>query len=187
MRREKADLALGLCAVILALLAILVWAPNDIATGVIVKQRGRVSIGDAMAPIFAFGLIALAGALIMFEKRTKAGAPHLTRENLRFMAIFAGVFLLAMILMRWSGPALVALGQGFGVTESDYRELRDTAPWKYTGFVLGGAGLVAMLIALMERRWSWRAAFIGLLAAAALIAVFDLPFSNLLLPPNGDV
>lgn len=190
MSRDKANLGLGLVAIGLALVAILAWVPNDTATGIIVAKRGRVAIGDAMAPMAAFGLVALAGLLILFEKgREKAraeGAAHLSAANVRFLLLLTGLFLLTMVLMRWSGPAVTGLGQLAGLTEHGYRELRDTVPWKYVGFVLGGTTLVAGLMSLVERRVSWRAIFVALLAVAALIAVFDLPFPDLLLPPNGD-
>ena len=59
--------------------------------------------------------------------------------------------------MIWTGPLAVAL---FGVDDS-YRNLRDTAPWKYLGFILGGVGLVAALISLVEHRVTLRAALLG--------------------------
>ena len=65
--------------------------------------------------------------------------------------------------------------------------MRDTAPWKYIGFILGGVVLIAGLIALVEGRVSLRGVVLGLMATFALIVVYDLPFDDLLLPPNGDV
>ncbi|MWD25989.1 hypothetical protein E0K89_000645 [Aquicoccus sp. SCR17] len=186
MSRDKANLGLGLVAIGLALVAVLAWVPNDTATGVIVAKRGRVSIGDAMAPMAAFGLVALAGLLILFEKTRTEGAARLSAANVRFLLLLTGVFLLTMVLMRWSGPAVTGFGQLAGLTEHGYRDLRDTVPWKYIGFVIGGTTLVASLMSLVERRVTWRAILVGLLAVAALIAVFDLPFPDLLLPPNGD-
>jgi len=83
----------------------------------------------------------------------------------------------------WLGPAAV-----WALTEDGaYRNLRDTAPWKYVGYVAGGTLLVAGLMALVEGNVTWRGVMIGLLATLALIAVYDLPFEDLLLPPNGDV
>ena len=84
--------------------------------------------------------------------------------------------------MRWAGPALAGL-----LTDEGYRPLRDTAPWKYLGFLVGGSGMIAAMISLVEGRISRRAVLIGLVAAVALILVYDLPFDDLLLPPNGDV
>jgi hypothetical protein len=68
-----------------------------------------------------------------------------------------------------------------------YRDLRDTLPWKYIGFLLGSTGLITTCIAAIETRFSWRALLIALVATTALMALYDLPFDDLLLPPNGDV
>ncbi|SET94027.1 hypothetical protein [Paracoccus homiensis] len=185
MSRNKANLILGCGVVVLALTALAFWVPNDSATGLIVKQRGRLSIGDAMAPTAALALILVAGLLILFEKGKPA--PRITSRNLRFLIAFTGVFFVSLAVMRWAGPAIIWTMGGLGLTEHSYRDLRDTAPWKYAGFVIGGTGLVATLMCMIEGRASWRAVLVGLLAVAALIAVFDLPFPDLLLPPNGDV
>lgn len=187
MLGDRANRILGGCVIILALLAIFVWVPNDTATGMILRQRGRLSIGDAMAPMFAFGLMGLAGILIALEKGGALPASHINRKNIRFLTIFIGIFLLSIALMRWSGPFVVLVAKAFELTEQSYRDLRDTVPWKYTGFVIGGTFLVTTMMSLMERRFTWRALWIGLLAVAGLIVVFDLPFPDLLLPPNGDV
>jgi len=187
MSDNRANRILGGCVIILALLAIFVWVPNDTATGMVLKQRGRLSIGDAMAPMLAFGLIVLAGILIALEKRDGIPAAHIVRANISFLAALIGVFLLSMSLIRWSGPLSVLMAKALGLTSQDYRNLRDTVPWKYVGFVIGGTTLVATLMTLMERRFTWRAVLIGLLAVVGLIIIFDLPFPDLLLPPNGDV
>lgn len=187
MSDNKANRILGGGVIILALLAIFVWLPNDTTTGIILKQRGRLSIGDAMAPLLAFGLIALAGILIALEKGEGIPAAHVVRANICFVATLVGVFLLSMLMMRWSGPLTAVVTKAAGLNDADYRDLRDTIPWKYVGFVIGGTTLVSTLMALMERRLTWRAVFMGLLAVAGMIVVFDLPFPDLLLPPNGDV
>ncbi len=185
MLRNKPDLILGFGVVILAIIAIIAWVPNDSATGVILKQRGRLSIGDAMAPMAALALAALAGLLIIFDKRGVKLASHLTAANLRFILVFTGVFLLAVVFMRWSGPLIVGLGRALGLTEAVYRDLRDTVPWKYAGFVIGGTSMVSILICAMVHRFTWRAVFVGLLTVFGLIAIFDLPFPDALLPVFG--
>jgi len=40
---------------------------------------------------------------------------------------------------------------------------------------------------MMEGRMRWRTLIISILAVLFLIIVYDLPFENLLLPPNGDL
>ncbi|GLT12569.1 hypothetical protein ACFQFQ_25465 [Sulfitobacter porphyrae] len=184
MHRNRADLAFGLGAAVLALLAIVAWVPNDSATGVIFSQRGRTSIGDAMAPMVGFAVVLLSGVMITLESRKKAPGRSVLPGNLVFIAGLTGIFLVSVLLMRWTGPVLVTL---LGPEGAVYRELRDTMPWKVSGFVVGGTYLVAGLMALMERRIGWWQIAIGLLATAGLIAVFDLPFPDLLLPPNGDL
>ena len=69
----------------------------------------------------------------------------------------------------------------------EYRILRDTVPWKYTGFVIGGILLVFSLICFVEERLSWRALLISIGAVVGIILLYDLPFDDVLLPPNGDV
>ena len=86
------------------------------------------------------------------------------------------------MLMVYTGPIAVALftdGQ-------EYRLLRNEVPWKYLGFALGGTCVVTGLIALVERKVSLRAAAFGVFCGAVIIAAYDLPFDDLLLPPNGD-
>jgi len=47
--------------------------------------------------------------------------------------------------------------------------------------------MVFALIALTERRCTWRAALIAAVAPALIALCYDAPFDDLLLPPNGDV
>ena len=87
-------------------------------------------------------------------------------------------------LMRYAGPVVVRL---INVEKVEYRVVRDTVPWKYIGFTLGGTFLVTALIAWTERKLRLVHLLIGLGATLMLIALYDLPFDDLLLPPNGDV
>ena len=86
-----------------------------------------------------------------------------------------------ILAMRYAGP-LIAAGQ-----EGGYRPLRGTAPWKYIGFALGGGGMVAALVTLVEGRLRWTALATAAFAVIAIILLYDMPFEDLLLPPNGDV
>ena len=90
--------------------------------------------------------------------------------------------LLSIMLMRWAGPEVTEL-----ITGQDYRPLRDTVPWKYIGYLMGGTSMIASLIFLAERRFRWSRLLIALGVTVALILFYDLPFEDLLLPPNGDV
>ena len=178
---ERANLILGLCAVVAGLLIAPVWVPADVTTGMIEKVRRQVTIGDALAPTIAAGFIGLGGVLVaLFE--SPENARRITRRNLWFLTMLLLTVGVSFAIMRWLCPALASL-----LTEEGYRPLRDTAPWKYIGFLLGGAGMIAALISLVEGRITRRAVLVGLAAAIALIVVYDLPFDDLLLPPNGDV
>jgi hypothetical protein len=123
----------------------------------------------------------LGGLLVLFFEPA-VNARRLTLKHVQFICAFLFVVFVSFMIMRWSGPAIGAL-----ILEDGYRPMRDTAPWKYMGFVLGGVVLIAGLIALVEGRVSLSGVVLGLLATVALIVVYDLPFDDLLLPPNGDV
>ncbi|WHQ84912.1 hypothetical protein [Tritonibacter mobilis] len=182
MRRLTFTHGLGLAVITLAVLALVFWVPQDTVSGYLVSKRGRVSIGDAMAPGVSLGLMALSGGLILLEARKREADIHPNGRSLGFLLVILVICLMAFGAMIWTGPLAVAL---FRVDDS-YRNLRDTAPWKYLGFILGGVGLVAALISLVEHRVTLRAALLGVAGVGALIGVFDLAFDDLLLPPNGD-
>jgi len=89
--------------------------------------------------------------------------------------------------MRWTGPIIVHL-LGVGADQGiGYRELRDTAPWKYLGYVTGGTVLITATITLASRVFKPRFLLIGFGMACVMAAIYDLPFEDLLRPPNGDV
>jgi hypothetical protein len=88
--------------------------------------------------------------------------------------------------MVWLGPLTVDLINGMGGDIGSYRQLRDTIPYKYIGFVAGGFAMIFGFISMVERRWSGKLAAISLASIIVLALIFDLPFEDLLLPPNGD-
>ena len=165
MRRLTFTHGLGLAVITLAVLALVFWVPQDTVSGYLVSKRGRVS-----------------GGLILLEARKREADIHPNGRSLGFLLVILVICLMAFGAMIWTGPLAVTL---LGVDDS-YRNLRDTAPWKYLGFSLGGVGLVAALISLVEHRVTLRAALLGVAGVGALIGVFDLAFDDLLLPPNGD-
>lgn len=175
---------LGLTCIAFALLGLVIWVPLDTDTGLIEKVRRRVSVGDALAPTVAFVFVLLGGALVVWRDANTPDQPRLTMHNLLFVAGLIAIFGLGFAVMRWAGPLAVQL---LGDGDHTYRALRDTAPWKFIGFFLGGSGLIATLISLIERRFSARAVLIGIAATLALILIYDVPFDDLILPPNGDV
>lgn len=180
--QSRPDRILALCAIIGAVLAIAVWIPLDTASGLVETVRRQVRVGDALGPTVAAACILGGGVLLLV--RGGAGTPPIAPRNMAFLALLLGLFAVSIGLMRWTGPAAVAL---LGGEVETYRNLRDTAPWKYLGFLAGGGVMVFAMIARAERRVSWRAALIAALACLALVALYDLPFDDLLLPPNGDV
>ncbi|MEL6233129.1 MAG: hypothetical protein AAFR46_01855 [Pseudomonadota bacterium] len=189
--RDRGNLILGLAIAAIALLLALVWIPLDAETGLIERVRRRVSIGDGLAPSIAAGFLLVGGLLLALTERADPAAPRLTGRALRHVALSIAILALATILMRYAGPLAVEIANAVApLAEGEprsYRLLRDTAPWKYIGFVLGGGMLILGLIWQVERRIRWQALAVALLAALAMVAIYDLPFDDLLLPPNGDV
>jgi hypothetical protein len=176
-------MVLGAVVVALALIALFAWVPNDTVSGFVEAKRGRLTIGDAMAPGLAFGLMALSGLILLLEARRADLPGVLEQRTFAFLLVALFACAISFGIMIWAGPLAVAL---LGDESDTYRNLRDTAPWKHIGFMLGGTALVTTLIALVEKRVTIQAVLIGLAATLALIGVFDLAFDNLLLPPNGD-
>ena len=174
---------LGIAVVIFAGLVAFVWIPLDVETGIFEKVRRRVQIGDAFAPTLAAGLLGLGGLLLVIDALREASVLRISKYSFQFVAILGAIFVVFSAMTMWSGPLLVAL---FGSDGAEYRLLRDTTPWKYFGFLLGGTFLVSALIGFVERHLSWQSVLIGLSASLAMILLYDLPFDDLLLPPNGD-
>lgn len=174
------DRWLGLCFLAFALILIFVWVPLDTDTGLVEKVRRRLTVGDALGPTVAGVVISLGGILTLLRP-SAASTQGRGRDHLMWVASLLVLFALSLTIMRYAGP-LAALG-----TESGYRPLRNTLPWKYIGFVLGGTAMITGMIALVQRRFSFRALALGLVASLALALLYDLPFEDLLLPPNGDV
>lgn len=180
MRRLSSDRWLGALAVVAALALILLWVPLDTETGVLERVRRRLVIGDALAPLVA-GVTILIGGLLT-ALRPDDRAVGLTARNLRWMLGLCAVFTVSLAVMRFAGPALAEMLSGTG-----YRPLRNDAPWKFIGYVLGGAVMVAGTGGLAMRRRSPGLLVMGLMAAALIALAYDLLPADLLLPPNGDV
>lgn len=170
-----------------SLIALLLWIPLDIDSGILEKVRRREKMGDALFPsaiAVAMALTAVASILlVMFGKPTRPES----RPGLRFLGSFIGIMVISLALMRFTGPTVVELANAFGGVALEYRNLRDTVPWKYLGFAVGGVFLTGSLIALVQGKLSLRGILIGAGAVLVLILLYDIPFDDLLLPPNGDV
>ena len=186
---------IGAGAVAISLLVVFVWIPLDIETGLIEKVRRSVILGDAFAPTISGALIGFGGLLCLVSNNSAAPlgrnpearesfASYAAKHHLVHIAVMLCLFVVCLTLMRYAGPIAVRYLHDGPI---EYRLLRDTVPWKYIGFVVGGTGLVTGLIAWTERQLKLRHILIGLAATFVLIAAYDLPFDDLLLPPNGDV
>ena len=179
--RLTQDLILGLLAFALGVVIIFWWAPLDSDTGLAEKVRGRWSVGDALAPTVAGVVIAGAGLFIAIGGALRSAEATLSLKNAAYIAAFLAVIAASFAIMRYAGPMVADLA---GV---DYRPLRDERPWKYIGFILGGGGMIFGLMSLIEGRLSFRRLALALTIAAVLALIYDMPFEDLLLPPNGDV
>lgn len=184
LQKTKTDLILGLLIVVASLIVLFVWIPNDVETGIFEKVRRSLQIGDSFAPTIAASILAIGGVLLIIESIQNPGYTRLGLHSWIYAIILFAGFAITMAIMRWAGPITASL---FGPQEAEYRILRDTAPWKYVGFVLGGTFLITALIAAIEHRLTWQIVAIGFAATLLLIGIYDLPFDDLLLPPNGDV
>jgi hypothetical protein len=177
----NSDFLIGLGALMAGCLVLFVWIPLDVETGMIEKVRSQVNIGDALAPSLAASVLTIGGLLLIVQSFRTRGGAEIGWNSLKFIALLLAMLGLSMAVMRWAGPFSAHL------LDTDYRSLRDTVPWKYIGYFFGGILMVFGLISMMERRLRWRTLIICIVAVLVLIIVYDLPFENLLLPPNGDV
>ncbi len=182
--------SLGVAAVVaaFALATLLFWIPADIESGVVETFRRRTIIGDALAPtVVTVGMLAVAGlfaATELLRPRRESAPPD--RQSLIFVVRVAAAIALGLALMVYTGPLTVDAIDAAGGEIGSYRQLRDTFPYKYLGYLFGGTVLVGGIIAVVEQRLTRGAAAAALLATLILIVLYDLPFDDILLPPNGD-
>lgn len=178
--RNTSDRWLGLAFLAFALAVVFVWVPLDVDSGLVESVRRSLVIGDSLGPVCAGFVIGAGGLLAAFRPIPEARS--ITFTNLAWVAGLVLLFAASLATMRYAGPAAA---QAFA--ENGYRPLRNTIPWKYIGFILGGAILVSGMAGLASRRIGGREAALGVVAALLIALAYDLPFEDLLLPPNGDV
>ena len=181
---QPTDRILGAVCLLLALVLVFIWIPLDAETGLIEKARRRLVIGDGLAPTVAASLLGVSGLWLLVSGAVRRGGGAVYRHNITFLLRFALLVASCLVVMRWTGPVAVWLS---GDTFDGYRLLRDTAPWKYLGYLLGGTLLIAGVVAWIERSVRWRSVVLAFGVVLALAMLYDLPFDDLLLPPNGDV
>lgn len=185
--QSRSNLYIGLICVVAALVLIFIWIPLDTKTGIAERARGKYVIGDALAPTVAAGFVFVGGLLLLLFERNKAHQPALSTKHLKFIIALTMTIIAGVGVMRFAGPIAVEIANMLRDEPLEYRLLRATFGWKHIGYVLGGVIIVSGQIAIVERKMSRRAVVTGLAAVIIFIAVFDLPFDDLLLPPNGDV
>lgn len=189
---ERISSRLGLLALAFALIGIVVWVPTDTGSGYVEKVRRSMTLGDALAPTVAFSIIGLGGLMLVVEQISLKRAGQSRNQDISasnnnhrdFVLKLLLLFVIYSLTLRYSGPLLTILWPNL---DTPYRLLRDTAPWKYTGFIVSGIFLVTSLATWSSRGFRWRFVFISLVVCMLIIALYDWPFDNLLLPPNGDV
>lgn len=123
----------------------------------------------------------------MLLERNAPDQAAIQKSRLEFAASLTLVIIVSFTIMRFAGPVTVEITNLFRAEPAEYRLLRATTEWKHIGFILAGTFMISGLIAIVERKLTRRAIVTGVVAVVVLIAAFDLPFDDLLLPPNGDV
>lgn len=184
---RKWDLFVGLAGVGLAIAALVIWFPRDIAGPFIeITLTGRRQPGDAFFPTILAVLLVLLGLCQAAANFGKPKAlpndlPRLGPEDVVFLCVMAGLLGICGFLTYWVGTQLAELVDG-----RDYRRLRDVAPYKFFGFMIGGLGLILPMIAISERRLTWRAFVFSLVFVGLLLFVFGMALPNTFMPPNAE-
>ncbi|MBT7955174.1 MAG: hypothetical protein HN731_08280 [Rhodospirillaceae bacterium] len=173
-------------------MTLFIWIPNDIETGVIETFRRRVTIGDAMAPtMMAIGILTvsiLMGvlAIVRPEPYSKGVKEGLDKHSLSFLLRLTIAIGLGLALMIHTGPLVVDLVNLLGGDLGSYRLQKATFPYKYIGYITGGFVMVFGVIRVVENRFTASAAWVSIFAVIVMTILYDVPFDNLLLPPNGN-
>ncbi|MCY3879482.1 MAG: hypothetical protein OXF74_09930 [Rhodobacteraceae bacterium] len=174
----SSDRWLALSFLAISVLIVFVWIPLDTESGLIEKERRKFVIGDALAPTITGAIIAL-GAFLTW---LRPGRGHtISSKNVIWILLLLTIFIISLVIVRYAGP-VSAMGFVDG-----YRPLRATPPWSYIGFLLGGTAMIGGLTSAASRRLSIRGFAVGFAASLIIALLYDLPFDDLLLPPNGDV
>jgi len=190
---QKAPWTVGLAIFfsLASLLTLFVWIPLDIETGVIETFRRRVTIGDAMAPtIMAVAILVVSvvmGILAVFQPAENSSdvKEDLDKQSFVFLARLVIVVSIGLVLMVYLGPMVVDLINTLGGEIGSYRNLRASYPYKLIGYVFGGFVLIFGIISVVENRFSMNGALVSIIAVVVITMLYEVPFDNLLLPPNG--
>ena len=186
-RVPRQEQLIGILSILFCLLLLLIWIPFDIDSGIASKVRGRSKIGDAMAPTVAAVILGVAGLSLLFSSKKHESSERIEWSSIVFILGISALILTTCFIMAVFGPLIVSLSQQFITDLPDYRSLRNAIPWKYLGLLAGGSFmLVSFFVITGYGSWQ-RRIIVAFLATLALAMAYDLPFDDLLLPPNGDV
>ena len=190
------DIGFGVVMLLGGLTALFVWFPLDIRGAFIEAGiSGKRQPGDAFFPVLlACGIVALSALHLVaslfrrgpVDDEDTAERGRLSPANLKFLVMFHAIVLAGMATMYWLGPLVVGLLNGLGAVDASYRQLVDTPPYKYIGYVVGGGTMTLALIGWAERGVSRRHIVTVALVILAVIFIFDGLLNNVQLPPNAD-
>jgi hypothetical protein len=189
------DIGFGVVVFLGSLLALFVWFPADIPTGFFfINAIGREEPGDSFFPIMLAVLLLILSiiqlGLAVFRARPAnedgTPTPTLTLSNFKFLFLFVVISMVGYAIMYGLGPLTVAVLNSVGLLDADYRQLTDTAPYKYIGYVVGGFLMTITLIAWTEGRIRRQSVIAVVLTLIVAIIIFDVVLKNVLLPPNAD-
>lgn len=189
--RDPWNIGFGAVVLTIALTSLFVWFPNDIKGGFItVNRNSNPEPGDAFFPTLLASLLLVLGLgqflYAALARKPQVPSGRLDANNLRFLLASYAIIIVGLSIMYWLGPLVVDITRHLGDTDLTYRQLIDTAPYKYLGFVAGGFLMAAGLIAMAEGAIRLRALAAVAAVMLMLILVLDMLLYNIQLPPNAD-
>jgi len=181
------ELGFGLAVLAFGAVALLVWFPSDIRGGFMERSpAGKPEPGDSFFPVMLVAMMMALGMVqvirTLLTARTDAPTENLDVGNVRFLLFFVLLFGGAVALMRWSGPLAVQVFEA-----GTYRNLSDTPPWKYIGYIVGGVWLGYGAVVWIEGRVRFKPLLVVCFALFVLVVIFDLLLGTVRLPPNADL
>ncbi|NDV51625.1 tripartite tricarboxylate transporter TctB family protein [Salipiger sp. PrR003] len=189
------NLWIGLGTLAFVMLCLLVWFPRDIGSGFRqTNLTGRTVPGDSFFPILLVGLmVPLAALLILSQLGARRGSDgeevgRISLGNLGFLGRALLLTAASLLVMNWTGPALVALTNALRLTDfSGYRAASASFPFDVSGFFVGGTLMTCGFIRTTCHRLRTRHVLIAAATVAVMILIFDGLLDNIQLPPNADL